>query len=90
MPFASEIGDEGEFSLGGPVKGLPGGRHLSIPLKGTGHTFDDVGRVCGDARGDDTLAHIVLIRQGEVLRGSDVAQEIGACRCGNRAADGRR
>ena len=42
-----------------------------------------------DLAGNDALAHVIFIRQAQVLRRCNVAQEVRAGLCGDGAADGR-
>lgn len=80
---------ECQRELRGPVQLMTRVRHCVIAVTRTGQTECDIGGVGRDLAGDDALADVIFIRQTQVLRRCNVAQEVRARLCGNSAADGR-
>ena len=71
-----------------PVHLVTGFGHGVVLLPGVGDALGDVGGVGGDAAGDDSLLHVVQVRQAKMLCRRHIAQEVRTvCRC-NGSADG--
>ena len=63
--------------------------HGVVAYHGTGMSLGDVGCMSGNLVRDDTVSHILQIRQGEVLLWSDVTYHRGAHPCNLCRADSR-
>lgn len=81
---------ECQRELRGPVQLMTRVRHCVIAVTRTGQTECDIGGMGRDLAGNDALAHVIFIRQAQVLRRCNVAQEVCAGLCGDGAADGLR
>ena len=80
-------GVDSQVQLRRPVELLARLRHLQIPLPGS---LIAVGKVCSmssDTRSNNALAHIVDVRQAQMLCRRYVAEEVCAAYCSQRTAE---
>ena len=71
---ASRVDGVGEHLV--PRDPAPCVAHAVVRLARAGNPLRDVGRMRGDLRGDEPLAHVVRVGQPQVLGRRDVAEEI--------------
>ena len=77
-PLRAFSGSSANANMRGPVQLMTRVRHCVIAVTRTGQTECDIGGVGRDLAGDDALAHVIFIRQAQVLRRGNVAQEVRA------------
>src|SRR5215207_3851425 len=85
--FASALRIERELELLVPVEAVTGPGERVVAIGGTGPPARDVGGVRGDLVGDHAVAHILRVRQAEVLLRRDVAEHVGAIPADHRRPD---
>lgn len=61
-----------------PGHAAPRITHAIVAIARAGHAFGDVGGVGGDLRSHQPLAHVVRVRQAQMLGRRHVAEEVGA------------
>lgn len=52
--------------------------HLVVHVAGVGHLLGDIGGVCGDLGGHESIEHVLGVGEAQVLGRRHVAQEVGA------------
>ena len=81
------FGIEAEVELVLPAELEAGLAQRVVAFARAGETLGQIGRVGGDLVGDHALAHVVLVRQAEVLLRRDVAEHRAAEPADHRRAD---
>src|SRR5262249_29622127 len=85
---AGSFGVERKLKLAVPVEGVAGAGKLVVAGAGAGAMAGGVGGGGGGLVNDQSLLHVVLVRQAEVLLGGDVAEHGGAVPADHGGADG--
>ncbi len=83
------LGIESQRELVAPAELEARLAHRVVPDARGRMALGEVGRVRGDAIGDDARLHVVAVGKAEMLLGRDVAEHGGAEPADHRRADGR-
>ena len=90
MILAGPLGIEAQLELLVPVEGVAGTAEFIVAIAGTRAVTSDVGRMGSNLVSDEALAHVLCIREAQVLLRGDVAKHRRAMPTGHRSANGGR